>query len=367
MQSPYADAAMATGIVPFGKSTTPEFGLTATTESALTGATRNPWNTELSSGGSSGGAAAAVASGVIPIAHGSDGGGSIRIPASCCGLFGLKVSRDRFPTTALPEPGISLSVQGCLSRSVRDTAAWLAATEQKTGGLAPVGIVSGPSKKRLRIGLYVDDTFGRAPQPEVQAATERAAALCASLGHHVEPGVLHIDGEKFADAFTLVWAAVAASASAQAQMLKPNVPAEDILEPLTLGLVELFKSAPAGAFDAALAHLNAVSVAYENLFADVDVILTPVLAKTTSPLGEIAPSLGMSGFAKVRDYVAYTPLQNVAGAPAMSVPLSLSPQGLPIGAHFAAAKGQERMLLELAFELEQADPWAARRPRVWAG
>ena len=365
MQSPYADAVDATGVVSFGKSTTPEFGLTATTESILCGPTRNPWNVALSSGGSSGGAAVAVATGVAPIAHASDGGGSIRIPASCCGLFGLKVSRDRFPTTGIPDPGIAVSVQGCLSRSVRGTAAWLAATEQ-SGPLTPVGMVSAPNKKRLRIGLALADTFGRQPHADVTAATERTAALCADLGHHVETIGLGFEGEEFANAFTLVWAAVAVGAAAQSQMLKPGAPLEDILEPLTIGLVRLHQSAPDGAFAAALARLEDVTRQYAGLFQNIDLLLTPVLAKTPPALGEIAPAAGMEGFARVRDYVAYTPLQNVAGAPAMSVPLNMSPAGLPIGSHFAAAPGQERTLLELAYELEQAAPWAARHPRLWA-
>jgi amidase len=366
MQSPYADAVDSTGIVSLGKSTTPEFGLTATTESILCGPTRNPWNTALSSGGSSGGAAAAVASGVVPIAHASDGGGSIRIPASCCGLVGLKISALRAPTNGIPDPGIPLSVQGCVSRSVRDTAQWLATTEDKNGPLTPVGMVSAPNKKRLRIGLYMADTMGRDPKPHVAAAIEDVAKLCAELGHQIEPRRWSIDGEAFADAFSLVWASVANAASAQAQMIKPNTPLEDLLEPLTISLAEMFRSAPDGAFAKALGELDAVALMYDALFGDLDVILTPVLADTPPMLGEIAPSVGLAGFAKVRDYVAYTPLQNSAGAPAISLPLSMSPDGLPIGAHFAAAKGQERTLLELAYELEQAAPWTGRRPPVWA-
>ncbi|MGH6950874.1 MAG: amidase family protein, partial [Vitreimonas sp.] len=156
-QTPYYEALLAAGLVPFGKSTTPEFGLTATTEPLLGGATKNPWDTTRSCGGSSGGAAVAVAARVAPIAHGSDGGGSIRIPASCNGLFGLKPSRGRSVAAGSPDPGIEISVNGCVSRSVRDTATWLAVTEQTGAGaaLAPVGMVTGPSTRRQRIAVHI--------------------------------------------------------------------------------------------------------------------------------------------------------------------------------------------------------------------
>src|SRR5262249_44498084 len=155
---------------------------------------------------------------------------------------GLKISRDRAPTTGIPDPGIGLSVNGCVSRSVRDTAHWLAATELKDGPLAATGFVAGPNKKRLRIGLFIADTLGRDPHAEVKAAIDDVAKLCASLGHHVEPRTWGFDGEKFADAFTLVWAAVANGASAQAQMIRLGAPLDEILEPLTIGLAEMFRS-----------------------------------------------------------------------------------------------------------------------------
>src|SRR5262249_10521910 len=152
----------------------------------------------------------------------SDGGGSIRIPASCCGLFGLKVSRDRCYTNGIPDPGVSLSVNGCVSRSVRDTAAWLAATEDPGSDLAPVGMVDGPNKKRLRIGLIIADTFGRDPQSDVKSATHAVADICAARGHDVKLAAWGIDGEKYANAFTLVWAAIAAGAVVQGQAVSPN-------------------------------------------------------------------------------------------------------------------------------------------------
>jgi amidase len=366
----YTEALLAGGLVPFGKSTTPEFGLTATTEALLHGPTRNPWDVTKSTGGSSGGAAAAVASRAVPIAHASDGGGSIRIPSSCNGLFGLKVSRGRHVDAASLEIGISLSVNGCVSRSVRDTAAWLSLTEAKSAGAAflPVGMVSGPNTQRLRIGLSIADARGREPDDDVRAAIEDAATLCRDLGHQVREIKLPVEGAAFADSFTLAWAAIASAVSKQVQAAAPGVPLEQVLEPLTIGLAQRFDTAPAGAFEDALKLLRDAEARYAAMFDDIDVLLTPVLASTPPALGEIGPNAGIEGFAKVERYVGYTPLQNAAGAPAMSVPLAWSSRnGMPIGAHFSAAKGQERRLLELAYELEQAKPWIGRKPPVNAG
>lgn len=363
--SPYVDTLLRAGLVPFGKTTTPEFGLTATTEPLLGGPTRNPWDTTRSSGGSSGGAAVAVASRAVPIAHASDGGGSIRIPASCNGLVGLKYTRGRAMSRTDDD---FLSVNGCVSRSVRDTAGWLSITERQQGELAPIGLVQGPSTRRLRIGLAIADTRGVEPDAEIRSAIEGVAELCRGLGHDVREKALGIDGQAFADSFTLVWAAGAADITRNVRANAPaNVPLDALLEPLTLQLAQRFIDAGPGALERAMVVLRGVEAHYATLFSDTDVLLTPVLAKVPPPLGEIAPTLGLAGFEKVAAYVAYTPLQNVAGAPALSLPLAWSAGGLPIGAHFSAAKGQEKTLLELAFELEQARPWAARKPAVNAG
>lgn len=369
-QPPYMDAILAAGLVPFGKSTTPEFGLTATTETLLSGATRNPWNTSHSSGGSSGGAAVAVAARVVPVAHGSDGGGSIRIPASCNGLFGLKPSRGRSVPQGRPDSGFELSVSGCLSRSVRDTAAWLAATEQ-TGDaptFAPVGVVSGPSAQRLRIALDIPNALGREPDPEVRAAVEAAAELCRSLGHTVTEARPTIDGAQFSADFVLLWAAGAAEVVQLVQsQAGPDAPLDQLLEPLTLDLAEHSRTQGMPALQAAIGRLRAVEAAYAAFFETTDILLTPVLAKPPVPIGTIDGAKGMAVFETLPDYVGYTPLQNVAGAPAMSVPLGWSSVGLPIGIHFSSSKGQEKRLLELAYELEQAQPWADRKPGVNAG
>lgn len=366
---PYTDAVLASGVVPFGKSATPEFGLTATTEPLLGGATKNPWDPTRSCGGSSGGAAVAVAARVVPMAHASDGGGSIRIPASCNGIFGLKPSRDRTVTDGREQGPVPISVNGCVSLSVRDTAHWLAATEQSGDGaeLAPTGLVEGPSTQRLRIALNIPDFRGREPDPEVRAAIEAAAELCRSLGHEVREARPAFDGQRFSDDFILLWAASAAEVAALVRQNAGDAPLDQLLEPLTLDLARHYQSKGPSAMPAAIGGLKAVEAVYAAFFSDVDVLLTPVLSKPPLPLGEISPTLGMEvGFARVLDYVGYTPLQNVAGAPAMSVPLAWSQAGLPIGAHFSAAKGQERRLLELAYELEAAQPWRGRKPGVSA-
>lgn len=362
---PYVDAIFAAGFVSIGRSATPEFGLDATTESLENGPTRNPWNLAFSPGGSSGGSAAAVAAGVVPIAHANDGGGSIRIPASCCGLFGLKPSRGRTSPGSGRE--IDLAVEGCVSRSVRDSAGWLAATQIPRGSLAPLELVTGPSQRRLRIGLTIPDMLGRMPQAEVAQAVMSAATLLQGLGHRVDVAPLLPNGEAIANAFSLLWAAGAAEEAEAVRKARPDARLEDVLEPFTLSLTEQARTAPEGAFEGAIEVLIGCKRAYSGLFAGHDVLLTPVLSHPPPPIGTLAPT---QPFAKLQtalfEYVAYTPVQNIVGAPAMSVPLSMSKAGLPIGVHFAAQVGDEAMLLALAFEIEQAQPWAGRRPATFA-
>jgi amidase len=365
-QPPYMDALLAAGLVPFGKSTTPEFGLTATTESALTGDTHNPWDLSRSSGGSSGGAAAAVASRAAPIAHASDGGGSIRIPASCNGLVGLKVSRGRGVSGGPPEGPLDFSVNGCVSRSVRDTAAWLSIAEQNgaNAALPPVGMVTGPNQRRLRIVLDLRNALGHDPAPDVSAATEAAAELCRSLGHEVREGRAPIDGPQFSADFILLWAEGASDVVRSVESLQPGAPLDQLFERLTLDLAAHFRAQNQETLSGALERLRRIEAQFASMFDEADVYLTPVLGRPPAPLGEFSPALGIATFDTLPEYVGYTPLQNMAGAPALSLPLGWSSDGLPIGAHFSAPRGHERRLLELAYELEQAQPWAARRPQV---
>ncbi|MEQ8379013.1 amidase [Parvibaculum sp.] len=355
------------GFVMVGKSNTPEFGLLGTTESLLLGACNNPWNLAHSPGGSSGGAAAAVASGMVPVAHATDGGGSIRIPASCCGVFGLKPSRGRIELGERQLPG-DIGFQHCVSRSVRDSATLLDATERKGSAavLPPVGRVEGPGKKRLRIAFGTMDYKGREPAADVKAAIEDVAKLCADLGHEVIPAKNTIDGNAFEDAFLAAWASGPAELVALVKQM--GLEPDAVLEPWTLGLADLYNSKPKGTLENALAHFEKITAETVSFMKDYDVWLTPVLATTPPRTGEQAPTVPFDTlYERVFNYVTYTPLHNVVGTPAMSVPLSWSAAGLPIGAQFAASPGQERVLLELAFELEQARPWADRYPPVFAG
>ncbi len=364
-QAPLIDGMLAAGLNPIGKSATPEHGFLPTTEPLAFGPTRNPWDPGRSAGGSSGGAASATAARVVPFAHASDGGGSIRIPASCCGLFGLKTSRGR---TLATDPGhfpIPLSVQLCVSHSVRDTAALLAAVEARDSGLPPVGLVSAPSAKRLRVGMVLDSVSGQAPDPDVAAAIEGMAALLVDLGHRVEPAAWPASIVGMSDAFLLTWSQGAANLLADDGKLLGRVPGTQDVEPFSLAMAAIIAEAPHGAVDQAVAYLTSLGAVYDAWLDQYDVILSPVLSLPPPEIGWLAPDLPVETMAeRLTRYVGYTTPYNVVGAPAMSVPGAFSAAGLPIGAQFGAANGGEGMLLELAFELEQARPWAGHLPAL---
>lgn len=369
-QTTYIDAFDAAGFVTIGKSTTPEYGFLPTTEPMGFLPTRNPWNTKHSSGGSSGGAGAAVASGIVPIAHASDGGGSIRIPAANCGLFGLKPSRDRMIQNRPSSRGIDLSVSHCLSHSVRDSAALFAATERTDAKapFKPIGVVTTPLKKKLKIGLVMNTGTGQVPHPEVQTAVNNAAKLLQDLGHKVEPTNWPMDGAQFGQDFTVLWSTGAAElVGSIAKAMGGRKPDSSILEPFTLGMAELVNKLPEGALPAAIERLNATSRAYDAWLTKYDVILSPVLGAPPVELGYVAGWVPFEELqARLLRYVGYTPVQNVAGAPAMSVPLHWTADGLPVGVQFAGRAGGEAQLLGLAYQLEEAAPWAHRKPPVSA-
>jgi amidase len=366
-QDSYTDALDHAGLVVLGKSATPEYGFLPTTEPVAFAPTRNPWNLEHSSGGSSGGAAAATAAGIVPFAHATDGGGSIRIPAACCGLFGLKPSRGRMIPGRGPRRAIDLVVDHCVSRSVRDSAVLLAATENRAAGapLPAVGLVASPGAKRLRVGLITETMFGVQPDPEVRTAAENAGKLMESLGHMVEPARWPTDGGVFAMDFLALWASGAAELVDVVAQAIGHQPDETLLEPFTLAMAELVHQMPAGGFEQSIARLNADAQTYDRWLQDYDVIISPVLGKPPAPLGWVAPTVSIPELSeRLNAYVGYTTLHNVAGAPSMSVPLHWTADGLPVGVQFAGRVGTERMLLELAFELEAAQPWAWRKPPV---
>ena len=360
--SPHTQRTLDAGMIVLGKTNTPEFGLVATTESALLGLCRNPWDPTRSSGGSSGGAAVAVAAGMLPMAQGSDGGGSIRIPASCCGVFGLKPSRGRNPPEEPSEP-VGLAVKHALSRSVRDSAAYLAVTEQRgaTAPLEPVGFVKEPARRRLRIAFHTDNVYGRAADPEVAAAVESTAQLCEELGHRVEPATPDYQGEAFREHFLDLWASV--PAAIEEQVRERGGDPTRVLEPVTLGMAALYRSRPEGAIQRAIAFFSSYSHRMNGFFEEYDALLTPVLRTPPIPLGTQAGTLPFDRVLEpLFDYVSYTPVWNATGNPAMSVPLGWSAAGLPIGSQLIARLGGEATLFSLAYELEAVAPWADRWP-----
>ena len=362
------ESALEAGLVPLGKTNTPEFGLLATTESLLLGPAHNPWNLAHSTGGSSGGAAAAVASGMLPFAQASDGGGSIRNPASCCGVFGLKPSRGRMYETRQGPPG-DIAVNFAVSRTVRDSARLFAASEH-TGpyaSLLPVGEVLSPSPRRLKIAFTTSSAMGDRPHPDVEAATEKTAKLCEDLGHTIIPADHPVDADEFLDNFLTLWAAGPSQLESYAWIIGLRqfrlVSADDVLEPWTTGLADWLRKKDDGAVARAVQYCRQVTMDYAAFFEKYDVQLIPVLKDPPIKLGEQGPDVPFDTLLeRVVAYSSFTPPYNAAGAPAMSVPLFTSSDGLPIGSQFGARVGDERTLFELAYELEQAQPWENRWP-----
>jgi amidase len=364
--SPYAARIRDAGPTVVCSTTSSEFGLLGSTETALHGVTGNPWREGLSAGGSSGGSAALVAAGIVPMAHGSDGGGSLRVPAALNGVFGFKPSNRRCAPTGPETPGLpALLVEHCMSRSVRDSAAFLAATE-RTGPDAvhpPIGLVAGPEAARCRVGVLVPTLTGRAPDEAVRRELEHAAALCESLGHVVE--VLdppQVDGDAISRGFFTAAALTMAQVAATFAPVLGRPPGPGELEPFTLELIEwaaqLGPDAPAATQQA----FAEATRGYLRLFERCDVVLSPTLARVSWPVGHLSPSAGRETLIRrTEEAVGYTPIHNIAGCPAMSVPLGRS-DGLPVGIHFAARPGADRLLLALAYELEEVAAWTHARP-----
>lgn len=361
------------GLVIAGKTNSPEFGLSPVTESLLYGVTRNPWNTELSPGGSSGGAAAAVASGMVPLAHATDGGGSIRIPASCCGLFGLKPTRAR--VTAGPEGGEGLSGlahQHVVSRSVRDSAALLDAIAGPMPGDPYMAVPPerpflddvGRAPGRLRIAFAKTAPTGVPVDPACVAAVEDAARLCEQLGHHVEEASPEYDAMAVERGFEMVFAANTMANIARAT--GGAMPSRELVEPLTYALAEAGRAPSASDYILNLQMLQRQSRRIAGFFERFDIWLTPTLAQTPRPHGHFNIRSGDTGdwMAKLAAYLPFTYPFNVTGQPAASVPLHWTDEGLPIGCQFAARYGEEGLLLRLCAQLEAARPWFQRRPPV---
>jgi len=355
----FARQFLAQGLVVLGKSTMPEFGFNASTEYQAAAPTRNPWHTGYSCGASSGGSAALVAAGVVPIAHANDGGGSIRIPAACCGLIGMKPTRGRLvdaqSARSLP---VNIVGEGVLSRSVRDTAHFYAGAEQyfKNSKLPAIGLVECPAKRRLKIGVLFDSVTGRPTDAETRASIAATAAQLADLGHHVEEMPMPIKAQ-FASDFSIYWGLLAFFVTAFGRGLVGSGFDAQKLDPLTKGLAAFYKK-HALKTPWVLHRLKNARHDYAQVFTGYDIMLSPVLAHTTPEIGYLSPDQAFDElFERLTGYVSFTPWNNASGGPAISLPMGVSARGLPIGAHFSAAHGAERTLLELAFELEQAKPW----------
>jgi len=361
------------GLVIFAKTTTPELGIAASTETSLTGTTRNPWNLERTPGGSSGGSAAAVAARVVPMAHGSDGGGSIRTPASCCGLFGLKPTRARTPSGPFIGEGWgSLSVHHVLSRSVRDSAALLDATHGPAPGdpycappfagrfLDEVGKPAG----RLRVALQFRPFTGVPVDPECRAAVEAAGVLLQRLGHAVEEAMPDASGSELASAH---WILVASNIRQTVLALTGGrEPDLGEVDSVVQEAVDYARTLPGEAYPHALASIHRHGRRMAAFHERYDVLVSPTNARRAPLLGPQhtnTPDLASYREA-IRSFSVFTSHANHSGQPAASIPLYWTADGLPVGVQFCAAFGEEGLLFRLAGQLEQAAPWAKRKPPV---
>ena len=402
--APIVDEFAKAGLCPIAKTSMPEFGLTATTEYSRTSAqdhlprghTANPWHIHYIAGGSSGGSAALVAAGVVPAAHANDGGGSIRIPAACCGLVGLKPSLGRLTLPALAKNlPIQIVTEGVLTRSVRDTALIFAALERKKTmaevlaqvdgestsahcypgqSLLTVGHVMSVPAKRLRIAMFIRRPDGEPADDSCITGVEQIARACRTLGHRVS----YIDNPaspRFGAHFLLYWSMLAASVrlagSAPARLLDtrrnplqmPGFRA-DQLEPMTKALATHFMRR-FWRLPGSVRALRQFSIGYRRLFRNYDVLLCPTLGTMVPKAGHLAPDLPFSTLEeRLLDFACFTPADNVAGTPAISLPAALDSNGLPVGIQFSADRGHEGLLLALALELERSGVLLDNIPKV---
>jgi amidase/6-aminohexanoate-cyclic-dimer hydrolase len=366
----------AAGLVIVGRTNTPELGLNMSTEPVAHGPTRNPWNPNLSAGGSSGGAAAAVASGMVPFAHATDGGGSIRIPAANCGLVGLKPTRMRNPMGPDVAEGLGgLAVGHCVSRSVRDSAVLLDLTHGPATGdpyaapppLRPFRDEIGAKPGRLAIGLVTAAPAGTFVSPACTAAAEDAGRLCDSLGHVVEPTRIELEVESLYDALWVLFGASARNAIDLRLRALGRSLADGDVEPVTRDWAEVGQRSTAVDYLRSVQAVHRAGRALGRLMDRFDVLLMPTLADPPLPLGTVDMQKG-----DARRYVddlfrriPFTPLANVSGQPAIQLPLHWSPAGLPIGVQFMGRFGDEATLLRLASQLEAARPWVDRHPPIF--
>ncbi len=348
------------GFVIVGKTNTPEFGTVAFTESDLNGATRNPWNPALTPGGSSGGAAAAVSAGLVPLAHATDGGGSIRIPASCCGLFGLKPSRGR--VSSAPFGSLEgLSTAGPMARTVEDAATFLDVLSGYEPGdpwwapppERPFAVTTREAPGRLRVAVTTTPPIDTPVDPECIRAAMAGAEVLAGLGHDVREETPPWREPNVFDLFLTVWQVGPA--------LHPVD--ETAMTPLNRGLVESARATSATDYARAVAQLQAFARRIVSFWADVDVLLTPTLALPPVPIGwQEAVAGSMEQLRRNTEFTPFTAVANLTGQPAMSLPLHWSDDGLPIGVQAIGPPAGDALLLQLAAQIEAVRPWADRRP-----
>ena len=366
----------ATGVATYGRTTSPELGVGPVTESqAYGGPTRNPWNTDHTSGGSSGGAGAAVAAGIVPMSHGSDGGGSVRIPAASCGLVGFKPTRARLPDGPMSGEGwAGMAIDGVLTRSLRDTAKMLDACSGpdlgapywapplKDGYLAAMD--RDPGKLKVR---FATTTLSGLPiDPECVAAVEKTAKLLADLGHEVEEFRAAPDLD--VEAMMMAWTTVVACGTALSVRKKlKGAPLEpSMVEGVTRAAIRYASNMDGADYLDAVEEVHAFGRRMAHVFLDCDVLLTPTLATPPAPVGKYKPDFEdfvayRNGPGSVFDYSPYTAIFNASGQPAVTLPLHWSASDLPVGVHLASAFGEDELLMSISAQLERAAPWAEKQ------
>lgn len=363
------------GFIPFAKTNVPEFGLPPITEPRLYGAARNPWDVNRTPGGSSGGSAAAVAAGVAPVAHANDGGGSIRIPAACCGLVGLKPTRGR--NSVGPDLGDimnGLVVEHVVSRTVRDTAATLDATAGYMTGdpyATPhpsrtfISEISSQPRK-LRIAFTTKAPYGVVLEPEIVNAAQETARLCEQLGHQVEEAGFDLDSIRLGPSFLTVYSAGLAANIESAARHAGREPQQKDFEAMTWNFYRRAKEFTGAQYLMAVTALQRAGRAFGKFFENYDVWLTPSLGSLPLPVGTIDFNDPQASFAdrRIAGFALYNPLYNVSGQPAITLPLASSKEGLPIGMMFGGRYAEEATLLQLAGQLEAARPWIQKRPKL---
>ncbi len=366
-----------TGLVTFGRTTSPEGGVGPVTEAAVYGGpTRNPWNLDRTPGGSSGGAGAAVAAGIVPGAHGSDGGGSVRIPASSCGLFGFKATRARLPDGPYAGEGwAGMAIDGFLTRSVRDTAALLDATQGPDLGAPYVAPALDASfanalernPQGLRVALLTTSLTGQPIHGECVAAAENAARLLERMGHHVEPARPDADTRGMMAAWTRI-VACGSALSVRSALAKRGLSLADApIETIARSAVAYAETVSGADYLEAINMVHAYGRELAAFFEDYDILLTATLAEPPAVIGRFNHAAGdyvdyRMGPGRVFDYSPYTAAFNASGQPAASLPLHWTADGLPVGVHLAAAYGRDEMLMGLCARIEEAAPWFDRRP-----